>query len=391
MTMLDNGAVLPQGLLNSDDDSAMMAGFNKTYRNAGLRVGVVVACYPKSDSNNITKLANEYDVLVIEQHEDKGATSIVYRNCLSQEGLGSIADFFEKTLRPLKKKTTKGESINLKGQDGAIVLLLCLDSMSDKGVIISGLTHPDRPTTISNEGPRLEGEFNGINIKVETDGSTSLTFNGATDNSGKVIDSSQKATVFQIQKDGSFNILNAAGSMFNMTKDGSYQILTSNGNSIFLNDKTDEISVNQKDGSIVGLSSKGVTISDSTGKQIVSLTGDTVQLTSGNTLVEQSKSHTISSGGVAIKGAGGVTVKDMLGAGFSVKNGMVAIGGPAGELLDLFGQLLLALTTLLTALSASAITAGPNPVTPPLAVATAPALITIAQIQILLTLIKGSL
>lgn len=200
---MNNGAILPTGLLG-DSGHAMMAGFNKTYKNNALRIGVVVNSYPVSDDKNRSKLTTEYDVLVVEQHEDKGSTTLLYRNCMSSEGLGSIADFFEKALRPKKKKTTKGDSVNLKGQDGAIVLLLCLDGMSDKGIIISALTHPDRKTTLKDEGPRLEGEYNGLNIKVEKDGSATLTFRGATDSEGKPLDASQGDTIIGIEKDGSF-------------------------------------------------------------------------------------------------------------------------------------------------------------------------------------------
>ncbi len=205
MNYLDNGAVLPHGLLGSDPDS-MMSGFNKSYRNFPLRVGVVVQTYPTSDEKNLSKLTTEYDVMIFEQHEDKGATTIIYRNCMSSEGLGSIADFFEKSLRKSKNKTTKGDSLKMKGQNGAIVLLLCLDGMSDKGIILGALTHPDRKTTLKDEGPRLEGEYNGVNVKVEKDGSTTLTFRGATDNDGKLIDSTQGDTVVSIEKDGSFQI-----------------------------------------------------------------------------------------------------------------------------------------------------------------------------------------
>lgn len=205
MSTMNNGAVLPNGLLGVADQN-MMAGFNKTYKNNALRIGVVISSYPVSDDKNRSKLTTEYDVLVVEQQENLGATTLVYRNCMSSEGLGSIADFFEKALRPKKKKTTKGDSVNLKGQDGAVVLLLCLDGMSDKGIIISALTHPDRKTTLKDEGPRLEGEYNGLNIKVEKDGSATLTFRGATDNDGKVLDKEQGDTVIGIEKDGSFQV-----------------------------------------------------------------------------------------------------------------------------------------------------------------------------------------
>lgn len=209
MNMLDNGAVLPFGLL-SEDTMSVMGGFNKSYKNSSLRVGVVVATYPVGDENNITNLTTEYDVIVIEQNEDRGATSIRYRNCLSSEGFGSIADYFERTLRHLENKTTDGDSVNLSGQDGAIVLLLCLDSMSDKAVIVSSLTHPDRQTNLTDDQPYLEGEYNGVNIVVNTDGSTALTFKGATDNSGSPTDTSQGTTTFLIKQDGSFEFMHDA-------------------------------------------------------------------------------------------------------------------------------------------------------------------------------------
>ena len=215
---LENGAVLPHGLLNHDSED-FMGGFNKSYRNYPLRVGIVTTSYPVSNENNHSKLTTEYDVLVIEQNEDKGATTIQYRNCLSAEGLGSIADFFEKALRPKKKKSTKGDSVDLKGQDGAIVLMLCLDGMSDKGIIIGALTHPDRKTNLVDGDPFLEGEYNGVNIKITKDGSATFTFKGATNSEGKPIDSSQGNTTLKIEKDGSFQADHDTIS-FRMARDG---------------------------------------------------------------------------------------------------------------------------------------------------------------------------
>ena len=204
MNKLNNGTVLPHGLLENNSE-AMSAGFNKSYKNSYLRIGIVKNTYPITHDNNKSKLTTEYDVTVIEQNEDRGATAILYRNCMSAEGLGSMADFFEKTLRKVKKKTKKG-ALTLKGQDGAIVLLLCLDGVSDKGIIMGSITHPDRKTTLTDEDPHLEGEYNGVNIKVEKDGSCTLTFKGATDNDGKVTDPSQGPTTVKIEKDGSYQV-----------------------------------------------------------------------------------------------------------------------------------------------------------------------------------------
>lgn len=205
MNFLPNGAVLPHGLMGSDANDSM-AGFNKTYNNNALRMGVIIKAHPVSADTNFSKLTTEYDVLVFEQHEDRGSAAVTYKNCLSAEGLGSVADFFEKALRPKKNKTVNDNMVDTKGQNGAIVLILCLDKMTEKAIIIGAVTHPDRKTTLKDEGPRLEGEYNGVNIKVEKDGSTNLTFQGAKDSNGKVTDKSQGDTVLSIEKDGSYQV-----------------------------------------------------------------------------------------------------------------------------------------------------------------------------------------
>lgn len=221
---LETGSVLPSGLLGSNFDSAM-AGFNKTYKNTTLRMGIATNIYPVGDPNNHSGLTTEYDVLVLEQNEDKGATSIKYRNCIAAEDGGSIADYLEKTIRILKNKTSKG-ALDIKGQDGAIVLIQCLDGMSDKAIITSFITHPDRKTKLVDSSPRLAGAYNGVNILVNPDGSTSLVFNGATNNSGGVITSPTGGpTTVQIQPDGSFQVSHSTVT-FSLSKSGAVTITT---------------------------------------------------------------------------------------------------------------------------------------------------------------------
>lgn len=206
---MDNGAILPFGLL-SGSSNGMDDGFKKTYQNSSLRVGIVRETYGLKDPKNVSKLVPEYDVMVFEQNEDKGSTVITYKNCMAASALGSIADFFEANLRKMKKKKSKGETPSMNGQNGAVVLLLCLDSMSEKGIIVGALSHPDRNSTLVDNEPHLEGEYNGVNIKVEKDGSTTLTFKGATDNDGLVVDKEQGNTVMSIEKDGTYQVKHKA-------------------------------------------------------------------------------------------------------------------------------------------------------------------------------------
>lgn len=199
---LQSGAVIPSGLL-SHDNADFFRGVSKTYENTALRFGVIKKIYSVEDPSNISKLSTEYDVEVIEQDKNRGIAPITYKNCLSVDSLGSISDFFEKNLR-VQTKTDNPSIPITKGQNGATVLVLCLDATMGKGVIIGGLNHPDRPTALVDSQPRLQGEYNGVNVTVNPDGSTALTFKGATDNDGNQIDSSQGNTVLQIKTDGSF-------------------------------------------------------------------------------------------------------------------------------------------------------------------------------------------
>lgn len=303
---LENGTVLPSGLLTSASHSSMSA-FKKTYQNSSLRVGVVIASYSVSDSSNVNKKVPEYDVFVFEQNENTSSTTITYKNCVAATGFGSKTDFFEARLRSYQNKTTKDPIITPSGQNGAIVLLLCLNGLSDTGIIISSLSHPDRTTTLTGSTPHLEGEYNGVNIKVNDDGSTSLTFNGAKDNDGKIIDSSQGVTEIKIEKDGSFQVDHSTIT-FRLDKTGTASLtakkdvdVTAQGNISFQIQGNADINVKGK----VALTSGGDTTVDAKGKVAVTSGGDTsidakgkVAITSGgNTTVNATGTNEIVSSG----------------------------------------------------------------------------------------------
>jgi hypothetical protein len=221
---LRNGTVLPSGLLTHDVRVSKEA-FKKTFQNFTLKSGIIVASYAVGEENNLSKLYTEYDVLAFEQHENKGAVPSYYFNCPLASSLGSIADYFEMNLRPLEKQTTQGTVPTPSGQDGSCVLLLCLNGLSDTAIIVGGSQHPDRPTNLTTTDPHLVAEYNGVNIEVNMDGSTALTFKGATDNSGVPTDPSQGNTVVTIETDGSFEVSHKTIT-FALAKDGTVTLTT---------------------------------------------------------------------------------------------------------------------------------------------------------------------
>jgi phage gp45-like len=278
---LENGTVLPYGILGLDTSSYVSA-FNKTYKNTQLRLGIIVNSYPVSSSNNYTKLTTEYDVLVLEQNENISSTSILYKNCISSDSFGSIADFFEKSLRFQKIK--KDGFVDLKGQDGSIVLILCLDGLSERAIIVGSLTHPDRKTNLTTDQPYLEGEYNGVNIKINTDGSCALTFKGATDNEGGQIDASQGNSTINIEKNGSIQ-LNHSGGTIRMDRQGTITI-TANG----------DVNVNATKGNVNVVSSASTTVN--AGDSCTVNSGSDTSITAGsNCNITSSSDTSITTGG----------------------------------------------------------------------------------------------
>jgi len=205
---LPNGAIMPHGLMANTERASRLAAFNRNNNNFPLRAGIVIKSYSVDDKGNVGKFTTEYDVLVMEQDSNKAIVPLMYKNCISLDGLGSAADFFEKRFREQKKKKSKSIVSDFKDQDGAIVALLCLDGSSDKGIIIGGFQHPNRKTKLKGKGRILEGEFNGISVSIADDGSANLSFKGATDNEGKPEDAEAGTTTIDIEKDGTLQFKN---------------------------------------------------------------------------------------------------------------------------------------------------------------------------------------
>jgi len=199
---LPGGSVLNSALL-SQEDAEMVSAHNATYKNFGLKAGIVTKVYESDDESNLSKLGPEYDVLVIEQDADRSISAIQYKNCIMADTFGSIADFFEYKLRAQTKE--EGDSgRNPEKQNGAIVLMLCLDGASEKGIILKALKHPSRKETLDKDKDiHMQGEFNGLNVTVDKDGAFKLTFKGPRDNDGEYSKKDKEAGTFlEIDKAG---------------------------------------------------------------------------------------------------------------------------------------------------------------------------------------------
>jgi hypothetical protein len=185
-------------------------GPNRVVNNTSLRTGIVVAAYEIDDELNFNKKFPEYDVLVVEQDKNSTVEPVLYKNCVAIDSFGGVADFFEFKIRPVNNVSEDKEvevDANFQKQFGNVVLILCLDGSADKGIIIKSLPHPGRKTTLTTENElHLEGEYNGLNWKIDKEGSLTVTFRSKTDNQGKPQDEQSGGTFVKMDKEGSIEL-----------------------------------------------------------------------------------------------------------------------------------------------------------------------------------------
>lgn len=208
--MSDNGykPFLPATLLQQTGDEER-GTFNHDFKNFSLKTGVILKAIDIEDENNVSKTAVEYDVSIYEQDEDRGVTQTIYKNCTFIDSFGGIADFMEVRRRTPENQEFKSD-LNVDRYNGSMVLLLCIDGVSEKGIIIGAISHPKRTTTLTKDaGMHLEGEFNGLNWQVNKDGELTVTFKSASDNDGQYEDEEAGGTFAKLEKDGSIELSDA--------------------------------------------------------------------------------------------------------------------------------------------------------------------------------------
>ena len=195
--------IVPSSLLNLSNEESN--ALKKNYNDFSLKTGVIVKTYPIDDKNNVSKKDIEYDVLTVSQDGNKGTSTVIYKKCLVMEGFGSKADFFEHTLRQPEKDLRKEKEPHK--DTGSTVLLLCVNGNQDNGIIIGKIRNSTRKTTLTKDaGHHLEGEFNGVNWKIDKDGALTIKFKSATDSEGNPQDEKAGGTFLEINKEGSVDI-----------------------------------------------------------------------------------------------------------------------------------------------------------------------------------------
>jgi hypothetical protein len=299
---LPSGGTLNTSLLKltENKDNA----FKHQYSNVELRFGFIEKKYAIDDPKNISKSQVEYDVNTLSQTNGGGFTNVTYRNCVISDGFGGVGDFFEKTYRERTKTNDKTNLNDVVNQNGSVVLLQCLNGNMTQATIIGALPHPDRKTKLTGNGNELYAAFNGIGISILDDGSASLTFSGATDNSGSPIDPTQGTTTVSIEKDGSVQIKNAGVTQRLDKTTGAWSV-TSTGNASISSDK--EIEISAEKGKITAATDGGdlTVVVD----KDLSVTAESHEFKTDNASVKISDSIDIEGQNVKIGSSGSTTLQ----------------------------------------------------------------------------------
>ena len=100
-------------------------------------------------------------------------------NCRMMRRFGGVYNYEDYVDRGYKTNDSPDPVNGYEAKAGDCVLVGQLNGQGREGVIIGGLTHAARKTTIQAEdGPQYDAEFNGIHTNINADGEWTLTFKG---------------------------------------------------------------------------------------------------------------------------------------------------------------------------------------------------------------------
>jgi len=335
------------------------------------------------------------------------------------------------------KKSKERDSITVSkfDSDASTVIVAFLDGYNEQPIIIGSYNHRSREDylTKKEDGIRHIQEFNGMRLEINDDGEYTLTYLGGKRNS-KTKKSARPNTapsLFKIDKDGHIIleqrevvevygepledgeiinqikmdrsapsithqigknffiisdeegkesvILLRGGSMIQIDELSNIKCMTKKGNTLYLNNEKDEVLLSQSQGNNIGMTEDEITVSHKSGDSIITMDADNVQVTSKGSVIFQSGALDLNMGTLNLTGQQEVNIKDSVGGKLHIKNGQVALGNSAAELLDIVDQLITAVSTHVHIGNLGYATA------PPIDQAT------LTAIKALLALIKGTL
>lgn len=202
---------------------------------ARLKIGIVRTAQFNKDRGEMTYIVE------VQDEGDK-----LFIQCKQMRRHGGVYNFEDYTLQTYKfdQKYDNIPAFDTKAGDAVLVAFLNGDSR--EGIIIGGLVHSARMSTLKPEdGPQYLSQFNGIETSINKDGEYTVTFKAQPKNIAKLKDSPNGKKIAAPEWD-----TDVGTSYFKFDKEGSYTV------SDHAKSDPQSIKIDKKNGKIIVTSGK---------------------------------------------------------------------------------------------------------------------------------------
>jgi hypothetical protein len=170
-----------------------------------IRIGIVKGAFNDTATGELRYLVE------IQNNSKK-----INMNCRMMRRFGGVYNYEDYIDRGYKTNDSPDPVSGFDAKAGDAVLVGQLNGQGREGIIIGGLTHAARTTTIqAADGPQYDAEFNGIHTNINIDGEWTLTFKGQPTNLS-MLDNTPSAAIppptYDTTIGGSFMKLDKTGS-----------------------------------------------------------------------------------------------------------------------------------------------------------------------------------
>jgi hypothetical protein len=313
-----------------------------------IRVGIVKGIFNDADTGELRYLVGV---------NSNGRE--IDTNCVMLRRFGGVYNYEDYIGHGYNYQDAPDSIAGYNAKAGDAVLVGQLNGQGREGVIIGGLTHAARTTTIqASAGPQYDAEFNGMHTSINTKGEWTLTFKGQPTNLAQLNDAPSQPIPAPIYD------LSVGGSYMKFDMNGGWTVADaalSNPQSIVIN----------KAAGTLTLTAGAVSIAMTKSSQEIDVTAQTLNINASNSLSENTGTYslnattsatitspmfTINASSTAMISASEITLSggsvsvaassiSMAGGGVAISlgGGSVAIGSPS---VNLITELIDALTAL---------------------------------------------
>lgn len=181
-----------------------------------LRIGIVKKVYREARTSDIKYLV-----------EVQSKNDSIEVNARLLRKFGGVYNYEDVVDHGYKFDDKPDPTRNFEAKAGDAVLVAFLGGQAREAIILGGLIHPARKSTLDiTKGPQYQSEFNGIETRINENGEYTMTFKAVPTNAKKLDETPQNAIAAPTYDD------KIGGSFFQFDKTGSIEINDKDKNGI---------------------------------------------------------------------------------------------------------------------------------------------------------------